>query len=411
MKRRSTESTTRHCTQWLRLTVFVSITVALTGCGSIVPGAPQPGATKVDIDTLRTGPFQREPVPFALKAGLNEPEQVRLVEARRLLNYLIQPLDIDPELHVPGKAAVFASETGMPVIQGIQLEHQRVIKDNVKFIAGVATHQTNGSIRNPRRLSIAVFQFESEAESARAAKELNQISIESSPRENINIPGIANAHASIAQDQLDSWQSHGPYVVAVSILTTQAGVDESVTLTQKALTAENHALDRHKPIPLDDVLDQPLDGENIVRRTSIPDTRDSFVQINDFGVYQPSGILHFQRFPSEARQVFTDTGVDLIGRRASTVYRARDLAAAFKLQTFLAKQGKNDTNLDPPLGVADAQCVRFDNEDDRGHNSMCAVVYGRYVAVVTAKSIGYGQFDSDLQERAAAQYYTLQKCE
>ncbi|MEU3010712.1 DUF7373 family lipoprotein [Nocardia asteroides] len=389
-----------------------SLLIVLTGCSELVRGTPQPGATPADISTLRTGPFKTDPVSFSLKAGLDEPVQVRLVEARRLLNYLIMPLDIDPELRIQGKSAVFATESGVPTIQGFQDSHKRVIKDNVRFIAGVASHQSNGSVRTPKGMTVSVLQFESPQESERATAELDQISMDSGQRKHASIPGAPNAKTSISDDlQIDSWQQHGNYVIGVSVKFQMATAEESAKKVSIALGSQISALDKQQPVPLDDVLDQPLDSENIVRRSTLPDHRDSLSTTDDFGLFQPTGIAHFERNPTEARQVFEEAGVDLIGRRASTVYRTRDLAAAFQLQTFLATKGKHDMMLDPPLGLMDAQCVRFDTEDNRGHNAMCALVSGRYVAVVTAKSLGYGQYDQDLQERASAQYAILRKCE
>ncbi|MFI5502029.1 hypothetical protein ACIA5E_23455 [Nocardia asteroides] len=389
-----------------------SLLVVLTGCGEAVRGTPEPGATPADISTLRTGPFKTDPISFSLKPGLDEPVQVRLVEGRRLLNYLIMPLDIDAELRIQGKTSVFATESGMPAIQGFQDSHRRVIKDNVRFIAGVVSHQSNGSVRTPKGMTVSVLQFESSQESLRAAIELDQISMDTGQRNHLSVPGAPNAKTTISADlQIDSWQQHGDYVIGVSAKFQSATVEETAKKVSLALDTQITALNRQRPVPLDDVLDQPLDSENIVRRSTLPDQRDSLSNTDDFGLFQPSGIVHFERNPAEARRIFEESGVDLIGRRASTVYRARDLAAAFQLQTFLATKGRHDMMLDPPLGIMDAQCVRFDAEDNRGHNAMCALVSGRYVAVVTAKSLGYGQYDQDLQERAAAQYAILRKCE
>ncbi|MFC4124778.1 DUF7373 family lipoprotein [Nocardia rhizosphaerae] len=383
-----------------------------SGCGATIIGNPQPAATSVDIESLRPGPFIAEPEAFELKDGYGAPEQVRLIEGRRLLNYLIQPIDIDTDVQKLRDTEVFATHLGMPEIQGISDTHKQVVKYNVHFIAGVAASRTNGSLRDPKEVSVAVLQFDSNSESSRAAEEFNRISMEAIGRSSIIVPGASNTHSSaLDRTQIDSWQSYGPYVILVSVKRSAAEFDDTVSKVKDALLAQNYALDLQAPTPLDDVLDRPLDPENIVRRTMNHNSRDATVSTDDFGPYRPSGILHFARNPAAARKAFEDAGVDAVGQRASTVYRTRDLAAAFRLQTFLAKPGKDDRPLDPPLGIADAQCVRFDEVDERGNNAFCAVVYGRFVAVVATKSIGHAQFDSGLQERAAAQYAILQKCE
>ncbi|KAF0848330.1 DUF7373 family lipoprotein [Nocardia caishijiensis] len=382
-----------------------------SGCGSTVTGTPQPGATAVDINTLRTGPFRTEPTTFKLKEGLDEPKQVRLVEARRLINHLINPADIDPEVRLPGKPTVFAAAEDLPIFQGIHESHRAVLSGNYKFIAGVAANQDNGSARNPRQISVAVFQFDSNAESIRAARELHLITVHTWPGPDVqtreNADTFSSGHGGTHQD---TWHAYGPYTILVSVRIPHSSVDELSRISDSAVAEQKQALDSHKPVPLDEVLDVPVDGENVMRRAMDHDVRDTLTSADSYGTYQPSGIRHFERDPAGAVAKFDQTGVDLIGRRASTVYRTRDTAAAFLLQTYLATKGKDDTALDPPLGIADAQCVRFDTADSRGHNSMCAVVYGRYVGVVTATSIGFANFDADLQERAAAQYAILQKC-
>ena len=84
------------------------------------------------------------------------------------------------------------------------------------------------------------------------------------------------------------------------------------------------------------------------------DFSDPFFEQNDFGPYEPSGILHFARNPIEVRKAFEEGGVDLVGRQAGTVYRARDLVGAFRVQNALTHPGNNDDTLDPPPGIPDA---------------------------------------------------------
>lgn len=398
---------------WLRFAAGVGVAIACCSCGMTVAGNPQPGATAVDITELRPGPFNIEPTPFQLGTSYGAPERVRLIEARRLLSFLIQPTYVDPDAHKQERTAVFASHLGLPISEGILDAHKQVIKDNVKFIAGVASVRSNGSARSPREVSVAVLQFEADAASSQAAVELNNISMTAGTRKSLDIPGHSDAHSSSLDSafQIDTWQAHGPYVVFVSTKQPPGDVTEVISRVKNSLEEQNRALDTQRPIPLDDVLDQPLDPENIVRRTMDRESRDTISSTDDFGTYQPAGILHYQNSPMDARTAFEKAGVDLIGRRASTVYRTRDAAAAFGLQAFLTRRGKDDTPLTPPFGIADAQCVRFDTFDDRENNAICAVARGRYVAVVSAKSTGFSQIDIGLQERAAAQFIILEKCE
>ncbi|MFE6923336.1 hypothetical protein ACFVAV_20065 [Nocardia sp. NPDC057663] len=259
-------------------------------------------------------------------------------------------------------------------------------------------------------------QFATDAEATRVADEFQRITLESSPRQVVKIPDRPNARASTeSESTVDSWEPRGSYIIWTRVKTPTPDLSGAVATVKKTVDMQIRSLDNFKPIPLDDVLDSPLDPENIMRRAAVRDSRDG-VGISrsqeDFGPFEPVGILHFERFPAEARKKFEETGVDLIGRRASTVYRTRDLASAFRLQTFFATPGKNDIILRSPPGLADAQCIRLDIADSsREYDALCAVVYDRYVAVVTAKSISTGEIESSLLERAAAQYAILKKCE
>ncbi|MFD5178503.1 hypothetical protein ACFWM1_22045 [Nocardia sp. NPDC058379] len=399
----------------LRTALIVGlVTTASTGCGSEVVGNPVPGATGVDIKLLRTGPFQTDPVAFEIESGARGPEQVRLAEGRRLLNFLAHPFDVDPDLAIPGQTRIFGDQNSVPTVGGIRDEHRQVFKDSVEFVTGVSTSQSNGSVRSPKSVSIAVLRFVSDTVSAKTADELDRITMASNPRR-VSTPGHPDAKSSMSDDKsVVTWLAHGPYVVTAHVSTSAPEAEQLVASVDKILELQTRSLDQQHPIPLDDVLDRPIDPENLVRRTMAWDIkRDSTQSDEDYGTFEPSGMLHFERNPAEARKKFEEAGVDMIARRGSTVYRTKDLASAFQLQTFLSRRGKNDVALEPPPGIADAQCLRLDVRDaSRKYDLMCAVVYDRYVAVVTETSIySTAQVDHSLQERTAAQYAILKKCE
>ncbi|MGS2808727.1 DUF7373 family lipoprotein [Nocardia sp. MW-W600-9] len=400
----------------IRMLALSGVLALATGCGATVPGNPQPGATPVDLEHLRPGPFKNVPTPFDITWNSDTPKVIRLIEARRMLNYLVHPIDVDPSLDTPGGTQIFADHAAMPSKGGLGEQYSAPVRLNIDFIGGVSTSQSNGSVRSPKDLAIAVLQFSTPSEAARVAGEFHRITTESGARQIVQIPDHPNAHASIEfENVLDSWEPHGQYVLWTRVKTPNPDVGAALATTKKTIEMQIEALDRFKPIPLDDVLDAPLDPENIMRRATVRDGRDG-VGISrseeDFGPFEPSGILHFERRPAEARKKFEETGVDLIGRRSSTVYRTRDLASAFRLQTFFTTPGKDDVILKSPPGMADTQCIRLDTADkSRNYDALCAVVHDRYVAVVTAKSISGGEIESSLMERAAAQYAILKKCE
>ena len=396
----------------LKVAAVAGVLILSAGCGSTVTGTAQPGHTDVELSSLRTGPFQTDPSPYEVDPYAVGSETIRQIEGTKLLGYLAHPFDVDVELTSLDRTRIFIDETGIPAASSIRTEHQRVIKDNMSFVTGVSSRRTNSSVRSPKELEIAVMRFATGSDSARAASELHSISVEHGGRPTAGISSYPTSLSSSPEDtSIVSWMPHGPYVIMVSARASKADTTELLKAAEKTFQLQTDLLGRQSPTALDEVLNEPLDAENIVRRSMIRDDRDPRSLREDHGTFDPMGILHYERNPVEAKKKFEEAGVDLVGRRASTVYRARDLSSAFLLQTFLAKPGKNDTVLDPPFGLLDAQCLKLDEADpNRNFDAMCAVVFDRYVAVVTTDMFSWGSVDRALQERASAQYAILKKC-
>ncbi|WP_181700671.1 hypothetical protein [Nocardia sp. GTS18] len=399
----------------LRIALITAVITLCGGCGIAVEGNPKPGSTPVDLDQIRTGPYLTEPTEY--KAGDNSTtpghEWLRLMEGRRLLNYAIHPMDIDHELVVTGKTSIFIDVLDIPITLGLGENHKRILKDSKHFITGLTARKSNKSLRTPKEFEVGIFRFDSDTEAARSAHELHRATLESGPRIEHALDSGAATHASVLDDKaIDVWQAHGTYVVMISARISFADSPQLESVAKQALQIQAASLDSQQPIPMDDVLDHPLDPGNLMRR-AMPREIGSWLEYEKyFGLLQPSGMLHYERDPEGARKKYADTGVDMIARRATTVYRTRDLAAAFELQTFLAQPTKDDVALDPPPGIADAQCIRLDVKDpSRGYDAICAVVYDRYVAVVAEKMGNTSaRADYSLQERTAAQYAILKKC-
>ncbi|MGS2808730.1 DUF7373 family lipoprotein [Nocardia sp. MW-W600-9] len=403
----------------LRLAGLLTILIVGSGCAAPISGQAKPGMTPVDLATLKTGAAVTEPTAFDLKYS-DTAKSVRLIEGRRLLNVLVQPIDVDPELTKRLTTKVFADGTDMSKDDGLPEQFKAAVDGN-SFIAGVTASRTNGSVRDTKGLHLSVLHFATAQDSKNAATAMYQVSTSGeSPRQPVTIPGYAEANGSTKDGTaVSAFQAHGPFVIAVSISQETADQAGLAAKVKKTLDLQLPALDKYRVIAPDDLLDLPLDPDGIMRRaTGKSPSGDPYgmsYHEEDFGTFEPSGILHFERNPAEARKAFDAAGVDLVGRRFSTVYRTRDVEAAFTLQTALAKRGKSDSELAPPPGIADAQCLRLEDEDpNRGYNGICVLVYGRYVAVVmslASVSKAALQVDPILQERTAAQYAILKKSE
>jgi hypothetical protein len=384
--------------------------VASASCAGSVTGHPGPGLTPVNLATLKTGVYPTEPTEYA--PDVNSASDIRTLEAQRMLNYLVHPFEIDGDITDVGNLKFMYDADTMVGQNYIPEKYRPVAVDN-NLIAGVYISAINSDLRNRKKLIVSVLRFPTDAAARQAADQFDQITNSQPDRHPVPIAGHADARASSADDLAAvSFLPHGPYVILTNAGVPQPNQGALSTVLGKTIDRQIEQLDKQQPTPLDDVLDVPLDPDGIMRLAipKAPDFTDPFYTDDDFGAFQPAGELHFERNPSEVAKAFNESGVDLVGRRGGIVYRTRDLAAAFHLQSVLTKTGKNDEVLDPPPGLPDVQCIKLDSTDDlRKFDQLCAVVYGRYVAVVVSKAPLSARVDKSLYIRAAAQYAVLAK--
>ena len=404
----------------LRVAGLIAVLVAGSGCAATISGQAKPGLTPVDVVALKTGAQVIEPTPFIEKFPSATSERIRLIEGRRLLNVLVQPNDFFPSLTELGFTRIFANTEAMSKTGSIPPQYSDAIFTN-NLVVGVTETRTNDSVRNLETMLVGVLQFATEQDAENAAAAMYQVTMAGErPRHPVTMPGYPDANASSADDTgANAFQQHGPFVIVNSAAQPTPDLSGLTAKIKNSMDKQIPALDAFKAIAPDDLMDLPRDPDGIVRRTMDKSPAGdpygmSFYQ-EDFGTFEPSGILHYERNPLEVRKAFEKAGVDLVGRRYSTVYRARDVESAFELQTALAKRSKDDAVLEPPPGIADAQCVRLAEADkNRQYNGFCVLVYDRYVAVVmslASVSKASLQVDPILQERTAAQYAILKKSE
>lgn len=394
-----------------KMAALLAVVIAVTvGCSSTVTGKPQPGLTPVNLAALKTGAYTPEPSEY--DPDITDPADVHLIEAQRMLGYLVHPADIDSELSVVGDVRFFKIPETPFIYHVLPEKYRPALVDN-NMLAGVYVSRINENLRSRKKLIVSVLRFATDAVATKAADDLDRITYEGDDRHPIQIQGHPDARASSANDITAlSFIAKGPFVVLTNTGVPQPDQSALARILQTTIDRQFTLLDQMTLVPWDDILDTPVDPDSIVRRTlpKAPDYSDPFFINDDFGAYSPAAQLHFERNPVEVAKAFEETGVDLVGRRAGVVYRTRDLSAAFRLQVALVVAGKNDEVLDSPPGLPDIRCLRLDTEDPvRSFDSLCAVVYGRYVAVVVSKTPITARIDHTLYQRAAAQYTILAK--
>ncbi|MEV0033751.1 hypothetical protein [Nocardia sp. NPDC050793] len=385
---------------------------AAIGCSSSIAGTPQPGLAPVDVGALNTGSYANEPTAYDPSVG--SAADVMAIEARRMLNYLVLPTDIDSALTVIGDVELFSFPEDPFIGKTLPEEYRPVTVDN-KLIAGAYVSRINPDLRHRKKLIVSILRFPTEQDSRKAADDFDRITNADPGRHPIAVDGHSDAKATSKDDVTAvSFLAKGPFVILTNVGVPQPDQAALASVFKKTIDKQIELLGQLRPAPLDDILDAPLDPEGVMRRAApkATDGTDPFYVEYDFGPLEPSGELHYERNAVEMQAVFRDSGVDLVGRRGGIVYRARDLPAAIRLQSALVRLGKNDEELIAPPGLPDARCVRLDTTDSiRDYDLFCAVVHGRYVGIVVSKARLSGAIDPALYQRAAAQYAILAKSE
>ncbi|MEV6273861.1 hypothetical protein [Nocardia sp. NPDC051832] len=387
--------------------------MAGVGCSSAtIAGNPQPGMTPVDLTVLKTGAHPREPTEY--EPDLGTFADVRDIEAHRTLNYLVVPTDIDNDITEVGKIELFSSPESPFISKVLPDKYRPALVEN-NLLLGVYVSRTNADLRKRKKLIVSLLRFPTAAISQKAVADLARITDAEGDRHPIAIDGHPTASTSSADDiTAISFIARDQFVFLVNAGVPQADQTGLAGVVKKTIDEQFARLTQFKPTAFDDVLDSPVDPDSIMRRAlpKATDATDPFFSDEDFGALQPSGALHYERNPLQVRKAFEESGVDLVGRRGAIVYRSRDLAAAFRLQTVLTKAGRNDEELPSPPGLPDTRCIRRDQIDVvRNFDELCAVLHGRFIAIVMTKSKLAGGINPDLYPRAAAQYSVLANSE
>jgi hypothetical protein len=150
--------------------------------------------------------------------------------------------------------------------------------------------------------------------------------------------------------------AHGPFVL-VQTARAADGPDHAAALAGRALDLQTPLLDRFQPTALADLAAWPLDPTGLVART-LPVKSDPNATVN--ATYAPSGYLHFDPDPMKTDGAFADAGVDVVSSGLTTVFQARDNAAAQKLSSGFAdatQEQPNSQQAAPVPGLPDSRCV------------------------------------------------------
>ncbi|MGW4245546.1 DUF7373 family lipoprotein [Nocardia sp. NPDC004722] len=396
-----------------------TLAVLIAWAAEPIAGHPTPGMTAPDWSKLVTGPYPSSPADYdPLYSAATD---VYRIESRRMLTYLVSPDEIDPDVTQLGAARTLDTSDGnfgdpddfLGKNAPFPKNWQPVAVAN-RLIAGAYIWRNNGSVRARKHITLALMRFPTE-QAARAAANGFADTLATPGSHPIVIDGVDARASAVTDDRGQLFAAHGVYVIVEHVVIPQTDATALEERLKAVLQAQLARMADLKPTPLEDIPDLAADPDGLLRMT-LPNKFDSSDEDTDSwgvaqgGLYSPAGALHFERDVTAVRRAFDAAGVDVVARNAATVYRTRDLAAAFGLQAALTKPGRDDDVMASPPGLVDASCLQLDEpEPIRRHTYLCAVVYGRYVAMIGSQAAFSGAEPSSFPQRVAAQYSMLAK--
>ncbi|RDI52655.1 DUF7373 family lipoprotein [Nocardia mexicana] len=398
------------------LAAVAVFSVLTSACGASSSGHAIPGMTPANTAKLNIGPYAGAPSDYEPEISMSS--DVFPIESRRLMGILISPDEIDPEMSKLAETKIIEDSSSIfDDTSGVLPSSFKPVAERNHLIGGAYTARSNGSRRSEKFLAVAVMRFPTDSAAQAAAAEFDQDTYGRSPnRHPIPIDGhTTNTHSGSSTDAVGTvFAAHGPHVIVTSLTIPKPDQAALGVGLKKVLDMQVARLNTTQPTAPDDILDLPQNPAGIMRYAlQLPDKiYDASLTENTVGYYDPAGDLHFERDATGLRKAFAENGVDLVARNDGVVYRTRDLESAFKLQAALTRLGRDDEEVPNPPGVTDAHCIKLDDKEPiRDHTFICAVVYGRYVGVISAQSKLSGAVDPAFYQRAAAQYSILTKSE
>lgn len=208
-------------------------------------------------------------------------------------------------------------------------------------------------------------------------------------------------------DAVQSWTTHGEYLMRTYVSDGLATPPDHIPLlefTRTILDEQVRRLDSYQPTPADRLSEVPADIDGLLDR-ALPYPEPGSYD-DPTGVFPARVFLHLDARPDLAARAFEDSGVDLVARGDSLVYRAADAAGAERLLGALAGQHTDMDRTDAPAGTPPVtRCVQElagTAASPRTYRlTRCYLTYDSYVAAVDAYQ------PQDLTQRIAAQYLLL----
>ncbi len=407
--------------QWKSLPIAGILATALVGCShTTTAGAPQPPppSSSVTASHLDAGKYPTTPLPPLGDAG--SARAGTLVEGRRMAAYVVGPWQADATLTAAG------AQTTATVIESFD-QLARVVwapiaggAYGLPFVVGFSSERQSPGTDPQMSLRNAVLRFADAAVASAAAQNMSARAmsmprvpsatpIVTAPEQAIPIPGHPDAAGALLTFQegaqsvreLTVFTSRGPYVL-VQVARCASGPDCEAPLAAHTLDLQLPLIDAFSLTAPDQFAALPLDPTGLVART-LPLPPDQATSTSG-AAYPPAGALHLEDDPVEADPALKAAGVDEVAVNLTTIYQARDPAAAQTLaRSYGDAAAKTPAAQSAPAvpGLPQSGCTRVAGANGLVPRYWCLATAGRYTIKAVARQL------DNAHQQVAAQYRML----
>jgi hypothetical protein len=410
----------RACACVAALTAAVTV---LAGCGGgtvagkAVSEGPPAAAAPVDVGKLDTGKY---PIgPLAPLGVADSPDAGRRLEAQLMAPFVVGPWQVDDTLtegSAPAGSIIlskddFAFNLRARVAAGLFGQ---------PFVVGFAADRHNTDASAPMSLRNLVLRFADDRAAADAVAAMTnstlQIPLDASvhpvliePPVVIPVPGHPESSGLLQKyndddtikQEVTALTAHGPFVV-VQVVQHPNGPDAAAAMAARAIDLQLPLLDGFQPTNPTFFPQLPLDPTALVGRT-VPTGPDEATPMSG-SAYPPAGALHAEANPVLVGPQLSAAGVDEVSIGASTLYRAKDAAAATAVAKDFADAAAKQPSTQSATGVPglpDSRCLLVADANGLIPKYLCLATFDRYAFKTSARDF------TRAQQQLASQYRML----
>lgn len=333
--------------------------------------------------------------------------------------YVVGPWQPDPALAAAGSdspATViedfdqFGRVTWPPIAGGAHA---------LPFVVGFMSERQTAGADPQSSLRNAVLRFIDPSSAATAAHNMASVArnmprdpratpIVTEPEQAVPIPGHPDAAATLLTFQegaqpvreLSVFTAHGPYVL-VQVARCPTTPDCAAALAAHTLDLQVPLIDTFTPTrpPFTGL---PVDPTGLLARTLALPADQSTATAG--ATYPIAGALHLEDNPVQAEPLLSAAGVDTVSVNLTTIYQAKDPAAAQTLtQSYSEALAKSPAAqaASPVPGLPASRCTKVAGAGGRVPRYWCVAAAGRYTIRAVARQL------DNAHQQVAAQYRIL----